>query len=161
RSCPPSWTRLPAHSVRPEIMRGLTREAGSMFVVQRSMFDVPGSCRRANPLPTFQERVGRYQRPIAEFKFKAVRRNFTKPNTVSKRKCPEGHRVANKTTIKIDMRIIVGKNLAAPSSLERTGKVLTVAGILFGAICAHAVTFLSEPSFSPASNAPLAGVLQV
>src|SRR5262249_19059291 len=76
-------------------------------------------------------------------------------------KCPRGTESRIRPPRSVDMRIIVGKNLEVPSNLQRTGKVLTVAGILFGAICAHAVTFLSEPSFSPASNAPLAGVLQV
>jgi len=57
--------------------------------------------------------------------------------------------------------MIVGKSLATHLSLERTGKLMTAAGILFWAICAQAVTFVSDPSFSPASNAPLAGILQV
>jgi hypothetical protein len=66
-----------------------------------------------------------------------------------------------KLQLKINMSIIVGKNLAARLNLERTGTLVTAAGILFGAICAQGVTFVTDPSFSAASNAPLAGVLQV
>jgi hypothetical protein len=56
---------------------------------------------------------------------------------------------------------MVGGSLWEHLSPKRTGTVITAAGILFGVICAQAVTFLSDPSFSPATNAPLAGILQV
>src|SRR5690349_20674667 len=59
------------------------------------------------------------------------------------------------------MSIMVGRNLSAQLSPKRTGRAITAAGILFGSICAQAVTFVSAPSFSPATNAPLAGILQV